>query len=116
MFGCLARRRGALPPARRECEWALARFAPMHHRAGEPYTLNVLGNGLAAQGECDEARRMLNRLLDLSREYANPVGETYAVQNLGAIEGRVGDPARAIAHQRRAMGSSLARAEVASVR
>ena len=112
MFGWLAWRRGDLPAGRRECEWALARFAPMHHRAGEPYTLNVLANILAAQGEYDEARRMLNRLLDLGREYGNPLVETYAVQNLGAIEGRTGDPARAIAYHRRAMELASARGDV----
>src|SRR5262249_47353833 len=112
MFGWLAWKGGDLPTARRECEWALARFAPMHHRAGEPYTLNVLGNVLVAQGEYAEGRRMLQRLLDLSREYANPVAEGYAVNNLGTIEGRAGDPARAIAWYRRAMAIARERSDV----
>lgn len=112
MFGWLAWKRGDLPAGRRECETALAVFAPMHHRAGEPYTLNVLSNIVAAQGEYDEARRLLHRVLDLGREYANPMVEIYAVQNLGALEGRAGDPARAIAYHRRAMELASARGDL----
>lgn len=112
MFGWLAWKRGDLPAGRRECETALATFGPMHHRAGEPYTLNVLSNILAAQGEYDEARKMLHRVLDLGREYANPMVEIYAVQNLGALEGRAGDPARAIAYHRRAMELASARGDL----
>jgi len=112
MFGWLAWRRGDLPTARRELETALPTFEAMHHRAGEPYTLNVLANVLAAQGEYDRARAMLHRLLDLGHAYDNPQIETYATQNLGAVEGRVGDPARAIAWYRQALEIARRRDDV----
>ncbi len=112
MFGWLASRRGDLPTARRELETALPTFEAMHHRAGEPYTLNVLANVLVAQGEYERGRTMLHRLLDLGHAYDNPQIESYALQNLGAVEGRIGDPAQAIGWYRQAMEIAQKRGDV----
>jgi tetratricopeptide (TPR) repeat protein len=95
--------RGNLPAARRDLEWAVARFEQIDHPVGLPYSLNVLGNVMMGMGEHAAARPIYDRVLALAQKHGNLKMQGYVLTNLGTLEARFGDPARSLQLHRRGM-------------
>uniref|UniRef100_A0A832I4B3 CHAT domain-containing protein n=1 Tax=Eiseniibacteriota bacterium TaxID=2212470 RepID=A0A832I4B3_UNCEI len=112
MIGWHAWQRGDLAAARRELEWSLPRYEALQHPVGLPYTLNLLGNVALAEARFAEARALYERVAALSRAFENDRMAVMALFNLGVVEARAGDPARAVTRYREALAIHERRGEV----
>lgn len=74
-------------------------------RQGEAHAWNLLGLGMRGEERWLEARRHLQRALDLFREAGDPVGLAMAANNLGLVESIAPDGSRntALRHLREAL-------------
>ena len=99
---------GRAAVARGGYDWAIALFREQHNDRFELMALTGLGRSLGALGESEKERACYLEVAERSAAIGDPYSEGHALNNLGAIEFRVGDPAAAVSYYRRAYELQIA--------
>jgi CHAT domain-containing protein/tetratricopeptide (TPR) repeat protein len=99
---------GRAAVARGGYDRAIALFREQHNDRFELIALTGLGRCLGALGESEKRRACFLEVAERSAAIGDPYSEGHALNNLGAIEFEVGDPAAAARYYRRAYELQIA--------
>ena len=99
---------GRAAVARRGYDRAIALFREQRNDRYELIALTGLGRCLGTLGEVEEQRACFLEVAERSAAIGDPYSEGHALNNLGAIEFDVGDPAAAARYYRRAYELQIA--------